>query len=422
MPSTFTWLDYSDQDRRRMLDVISQFGEKTTRDELGIGTVRDAFAELLFPGTSTIQTRARYFLFIPWMYRELERLQTTQQGRSRSSERIADQARKQENILTMALLRSEDTAGIFGAQAHQTLKRLPSSVYWQGLRRWGILLYPGTQSQYHAVLERLSRDSNRALVSLEEDSALPPTRHWDHHLQPPPPGFPQTASFRLLPEEATYLRERILHRAPGSLLAFLVDCSDGPSEEEFPWLHPQCDQLPLPLAEVLRHARHFSEVIHGASLLYNVLLAEKKGRDDWITRYRAMLDDWYARVEARREELLVWDRHVRFWELVQQANLRISPRTRDFVDQWLTLALTVGSAAALSGDATAREMIERRESVLKRKLARLRYRHALELWNGDAGAGIAQLAYRWPTVQLMVNDILDGLSSVESADIGGQHA
>ena len=63
--STFTWLDYSEQDRRKMLDVVSLFGESDTRDELGIGVVRDAFANLFFPGTSTLQTRARYFLFVP---------------------------------------------------------------------------------------------------------------------------------------------------------------------------------------------------------------------------------------------------------------------------------------------------------------------------------------------------------------------
>ena len=73
MTSTFTWLDYSEREKRKMLDVIDLFGEQDTRDELGIGTVRDAFADLLFPGTSTIQTRARYFLFVPWMYLELER-------------------------------------------------------------------------------------------------------------------------------------------------------------------------------------------------------------------------------------------------------------------------------------------------------------------------------------------------------------
>ena len=36
MASTFTWLDYSEHERRKMLDVIELFGEKTTRDELGL--------------------------------------------------------------------------------------------------------------------------------------------------------------------------------------------------------------------------------------------------------------------------------------------------------------------------------------------------------------------------------------------------
>ncbi|MBD2450079.1 hypothetical protein H6G76_23540 [Nostoc sp. FACHB-152] len=45
MASSFSWLDYSEQDKRKMLDVISLFNEKTTRDELGVGSVRDALAE-----------------------------------------------------------------------------------------------------------------------------------------------------------------------------------------------------------------------------------------------------------------------------------------------------------------------------------------------------------------------------------------
>src|ERR687888_252692 len=73
MPSSFTWLDYSEHERRKMLDTLELFGERTTRDELGLGGIRDAFADQLFPGTSTIQTRAKYFLFIPWIYLRLER-------------------------------------------------------------------------------------------------------------------------------------------------------------------------------------------------------------------------------------------------------------------------------------------------------------------------------------------------------------
>ena len=46
--------------------------EPGTLDELGIGPIRDTIADTLFPGTSTIQTRARYFLFIPWILQKAE--------------------------------------------------------------------------------------------------------------------------------------------------------------------------------------------------------------------------------------------------------------------------------------------------------------------------------------------------------------
>jgi hypothetical protein len=71
--SSLTWLDYSDRQRREALDVIDLFREQDTVDELGLGTIRDAFANFFFPGTSTIQTRARYFLFLPWVFLDLER-------------------------------------------------------------------------------------------------------------------------------------------------------------------------------------------------------------------------------------------------------------------------------------------------------------------------------------------------------------
>jgi hypothetical protein len=71
--SAFVWLDYSERERRKMLDVVDLFREHDTRDELGIGSVRDAFADMLFPNTSTIMTRARYFLLVPWTYQRLEK-------------------------------------------------------------------------------------------------------------------------------------------------------------------------------------------------------------------------------------------------------------------------------------------------------------------------------------------------------------
>jgi hypothetical protein len=72
----FIWVDFAEDDRRKMAGVIALFNEKDTRDELGLGSIRDTFADWLFPATSTIQTRARHFLFVPWIYQKVERLRT----------------------------------------------------------------------------------------------------------------------------------------------------------------------------------------------------------------------------------------------------------------------------------------------------------------------------------------------------------
>ena len=50
-----------------MLELVDQFHEQGTVDYLGIGQIRDAFGDLLFSSTSTLHTRLRYTLFIPWL-------------------------------------------------------------------------------------------------------------------------------------------------------------------------------------------------------------------------------------------------------------------------------------------------------------------------------------------------------------------
>lgn len=57
------WVDFSKEQRNKVLSVINLLSEPEAVDELGIGIIRDGFANMFFPGTSTIQTRAKYFLF-----------------------------------------------------------------------------------------------------------------------------------------------------------------------------------------------------------------------------------------------------------------------------------------------------------------------------------------------------------------------
>lgn len=47
------------------------------------------------------------------------------------------------------LAASDDTRGVIGIEARASLKRLPSNIYWHGLRVLGIRLFPGSPDQYH---------------------------------------------------------------------------------------------------------------------------------------------------------------------------------------------------------------------------------------------------------------------------------
>jgi hypothetical protein len=405
MMSAFVWLDYSERERRKMLDVVDLFREHDTRDELGIGSVRDAFADMLFPGTSTIMTRARYFLLVPWAYQRLERL------RIRSAE-IAARARQAELNLVEPIERSDDNDGNIGKVAKNTLKRLPSSVYWQGLSVWGIRSFRGAQVQYHRSLDgyyaQLARHGGRASErDIEHDDLISP--NWHAGLVPPPEDFPKECSLTLTRSEAEYLAERI-RLSPGcsgSLLAELVAQKRCSTDAAFAWEHPNCGDLPPKLRELLDHAQNFSEVMHGAPLLYNLILGEQARRDESVAKYRRNFGEWAGSVSERSRALAQWNRE-RFWELVRSVNPRITGLTREFINGWWDLALA-GDAARLCDSPAARLLINERERRLKKNLARINNPRAQELWTGDSGT--AQLEFRWLISQRLLDDIFDGLEA-----------
>ena len=64
------WVDFSKEERDKALGFLQALQEQGAVDELGIGTIRDQIADALFPGTSTLITRAKYYLLVPCIIRE----------------------------------------------------------------------------------------------------------------------------------------------------------------------------------------------------------------------------------------------------------------------------------------------------------------------------------------------------------------
>jgi hypothetical protein len=406
MPSTFSWLDHSDADRRRVLDAIEQFKESDTRDELGLGPLRDGFADLFFPGTSTIQTRARYFLFVPWIYQRLEK-----QG---VGERIGERVRKEEIKLMDALLASGERDGVVGRVGGASTKRLPSSLYWFGLSVLGIRRFRGSQEQYHRRLAQPLRDVRDVLRDDDGDSVDDSGSHrWQKRLPSAPPDFPAGVSFALTADEAQYLAERICIAAPQSPMAYLVR-HGRTLEAEYPWSHPQFAEFPSETRGALRHAQLLAETMHGASLLYNLMLSEElphgEVREQRVADYRSALQKWHAELHPKQDELRRWDREE-FWR-VAHAVAHVRQSTRQFIDRWIEIALWVPGVLG-EGDQSARALIKERELRLKGKgRARLGNPRALENWSGYAGTG--RLSYRWGPAVRILSDIHAGLGGTDA--------
>lgn len=394
MPSSFTWLDFSERDRRRALDAVDLFREEDTRDELGLGVVRDAIADRLFPGTSTIQTRVRYFLFIPWLYRTLKAV-------DRDSSRFEHRVRALQDGLRKSLVNGGEELGVIGYRAGRDVQRLPSSVYWQGLRRLGILRFVGSEADYSRQLGRIGasyRTDDGETVDGASDAL------WDPQLPAPPNGWLTATTFRITRDEASYLTDRVVLTAPHSLFAHLLHSRVIPRDSRFPWDGVQLEAMPPSLTVEIEHARNFSQSMHGASLLYNLMLARESTNDDLVVAYEERLAAWWEARRAREVDLLRWDR-ARFWALLASWGVRVPVPSRIFVNDWLAHIAAKRSVDQVLSDPSACELIRMRELALKRGRARLGNPRALNLWSGQSGA--AQLDYRWGRpVRQIVEDLL----------------
>lgn len=363
-----------------MREIVKLFSDTGTLDDLGIGQVRDALGDLLFPGTSTVHARARYFLLVPWAFQKA------------AAKHIGTSVRTKANLIersTIETLRNPvPEAGMIGAQAGKAIQTLPSSLYWAALGRYGILADP------------------KALT-------------WNVPI-PAPAGFPYTIDegLSLTSTEAEWLKERIVMAVPDSYLAYLL--TDGlladPYEFDAPWDHPTLVTAPRKFQDQIEHARLFSLAINGAALIYNQLIATKydalpDSEDGYSDFYSERIEAWVTEMEAPRNEKAFenWDRHA-FWQTVAKGRTLgrpVAPGTRLFINNWIDIVQANG-ARAVATDNQVRRAITDRERQNKGSQSRLQNERQLKNWGGSSGSN--RLIYRWPNVQVLLADIREGIA------------
>ena len=407
MQPTLTWIDLTASDRDKMRRVLDLFNEKGTLDEMGLGSLRDALSDALFPGTSYIQTRLRYVLFVPWIYRRLE------DRRVRSSD-VERAARAAEVDLIGRLEQNEDAKGIIGVVARGSLVRLPSSMYWSALTRWSIFRPQQSQGWYHSHFDALV--DGRGVMGRADGPGViwSQDAHWHPRLPEPPKGFPWEASFALTREEADFLRGRVEESCGGTLLAWLVrNGSDSPAEDV--WDDPDALRAPASVHETLELARRFSLHVEGMPLLYNLLVAERRrevldsDEAESIDACRAALTEWAA---EETDEVRPFEPDA-LWELVVRRGGRLRYPQRLFIESW-SRRIAELDPDRVADDDRLRTLIAERELRLKGARARLANRNRLLDWTPPrAGAARKDIRmdFRWFRVRQFMSDLHRGLAA-----------
>jgi len=404
MASTIGWLDASPAEQRRVQEIVRMFSQSETTDELGGRQVFVVLSDAMFPGTSVLQGRARYLLFIPWL---------CQRAATRTKPLASLDRMERELILAFLNDDTVDDAnrlnGLIGREAREKVKQLPSTAYWSGLTAWGILQRPGTIGETLASTASI-RDRNDDADELAERQEVT----WHPGVGTAPEGFPDATidgGFALKRREAEWLQERWLQTTSGSLLAHLASVTSPLSGTPAPWLEPLCLDTSPEMRLVLEDAERFSLALEGAQLLYHLLLCEAY-LDRGFSRVsvsadlaRSAIDDWAGRARVRQGLFVGWSPQS-FWAFVRERNPRVNDVTRGFFDTWFQVLIS-GNASGIADDAVLRAGVIDREVFLKKPAqSRLKNSKMLSAWQGTTPR---PLAYRWPQVQQLVNDLHDGL-------------
>ncbi|MDI9412628.1 MAG: DUF6361 family protein [Bacillota bacterium] len=387
------WLDYSKEDRKKVLSVIDLLSEDDTVDELGISPIRDGFANLFFPGTSTIQTRAKYFLIVPYALYYLTLTGETNPGNFlRRLDKLEHECGKK-----LVQANADGTIGSLSINRGNWVKRPPSQIYWAGIRSYNIFTagnlslreYSHTAcklNQERKNLKRFRTDNQdeqddhtagrESYLSFWNLPYYPQDRNWLHNL-----------NMELTKKEAEFLKNQIEASHPDSMLAFilannLVNLPNGFLElEELIHLFPVTIQTSYYLAKA------FSNFIYGAKIRYNLILSEYESQQ---------ANKLWEEYEPKMTEYAGLDLNAIF-SLLNPGN-----RLRSFLKSLQRFMLQKELSAI-------DKLIHQREIDLK-NASRARLNRAGQ-FSHDQWFGGHHLHYRFNDAKIIVDDIFTGLEA-----------
>lgn len=417
MTSRWEWLDYSENDQKRIRELLSPGGESDAVDPLRLGAaVRDRVADTLFPGTSTLHRRLRYAILVPALFRSRPRVNPSE---------VPTREEQWNRRLWAANKDKPGIVGVFGSQVPST-RFVPA--YWNSIRTWGFF----TVADRRDATQPKAIASMHAKVERDEDGnpigdILPMVWHprlveLCDELLTQRATLPTDASVYCSREEAEFILERwsSLELGRRAALSSIADAVAGRLElaprPAFPWQLSLPGPKEAPVRADLAAARAISFVCWTLHLAYNLALmkqaraAEKHGDDAVWMKYPGRMDDTEVTIE----------RQVGVWKAALDSEMSRLERWADeqawFDSGMVATGAPLGTVHDLA--TTTRRLLDgdddltkprwvgavRKREQLKGFSARLSHPAALAAWTGTPEMA-DRWDFRWRATSNILRDI-----------------
>ncbi|MBO7451617.1 MAG: hypothetical protein J6U54_14725 [Clostridiales bacterium] len=292
------WIDFSKDERNKVLSVIHLLDEPGAVDELGIGAIRDAFADFFFPGTSTVQTRAKYFLVVPYL---LQEACSGNYGTEANNiiRRIDYEERKCRDIF---LKTSSD--GVIGSLVPQSwVQRTPLSIYWTGLKRLGIITEDVSlreliqQSLLQKSLKKAKEFGNRDKEAEENekddfDAGDISSFHFLNIGDAYKSDWRDDLTIELEPYEASFLRGQIIRSQSKTLFAYIL--KNNVPIEQYSSIAALSEDIvndvEPDLAEMMKLANDFNNLVSIITTRFNLIVSQGENVDA-VSKWKEMSGD-----------------------------------------------------------------------------------------------------------------------------------
>lgn len=384
------YIHNSKEEQTKVMQVLKMTTESVALDELGIGRIRDAFADKMFPGISTLQKHTKYFSLMPQLYRK-----ATERRYNRLSEVKAEIIRL-ERIMTKNLYEGSSVkTGITGSEtigknATNYVKYDPAYIYNSGLLTFEILHSPQLYEQIYSVSKALHSKA-KTYKSDDEDTADDADEETGMYQFCSFPmvnyDFTKACSLDLTDEDRTFIVDHILQSevCKDTLLRFFVDNKDNKDfilADKFKAIDP--NSLPSSLARVQDNARRFADFIYMVHVRYNYIYSNYEDQE--------MLDEF--------NELL--KKHLDSGTDIETvlAEVNISENSGKRFCKEIAECIAENDIAENGGLDNLIVSRERRVKGSRRKIGNPSYQYSK-----NNRIHYYELTYRWETVKLFLEEL-----------------